>query len=66
MTLFTAITLGTITTISALREINKKEEAAGYGIAWHLCRDIGDVVVDYSKPCHHVRVERVNILEVLA
>ena len=78
MTLFTAITLGTITTItavtgvdngehfSALREINKKEEAAGCGIVWQLCRDIGDVVVDYSKPCHHVRVERVNIWEVLA
>lgn len=78
MTLFTAITLGTITTItaitgvengehfSALREINKKETTIGSGVVWSICRDIGDVVVDYSQPCHHVRVERVNIWEVLA
>lgn len=78
MTLFTAVTLGTITTItaitgvesgehfSALREINKKEAAIGCGVTWGLCRDLGDIVVDYSKPCHHVKVERVNIWEVLA
>lgn len=78
MTLFTAATFGTITTItaitsvengehfSALREINKKETAIGSGVVWSICRDIGDVVVDYSQPCHHVRVDRVNIWEVLA
>ena len=78
MTLFTAVTLGTITTItaitgvesgehfSALREINKKEADIGCGVTWGLCRDLGDIVVDYSKPCHHVKVERVNIWEVLA
>jgi hypothetical protein len=78
MTLFTAATVGTITTItaitgvengehfSALHLLNKKEAASGCGIVWNLCRDIGDVVVDYSQPCHHVRVERVNIWEALA
>lgn len=77
MTLFTIATLGTITTItaitgvekgehfSALRELNKKEEIIGCGITWNLCRDIGDVVVDYSRPCHHVRVDRIDIWEAL-
>ena len=77
MTIFTVITLGTITTItavigvskgehfSALKELNKKEEAVGCGIVWHLCRDIGDLAVDYSRPSHHVRVERFYLCELL-
>jgi hypothetical protein len=79
MTIFTAVTLGTITTIyaitnvdrsetfSALRELNKKEEQVGCGVTWSLCRNIGDVAVDYySNPCHHVRVERIDILDALS
>jgi hypothetical protein len=79
MTIFTAATLGTITTItaivgvdngehfSALREVNKKELSLNSGVTWSLCRDLGDTVVDYyNQPYHHVKVEKVNIWDVLA
>ena len=78
MTIFTAATIGTITTItiltgvensetfSAMRELNKKEAAIGCGISWSICKDVGDVVIDYQLPCHHVIVERVHVLDALA